>query len=186
MTDQDDRRDDEILRAAARLPTAMRPQRDLWPQIAASINAPAPRRRQPWYAQAAAVLLLVGGTAFVTAYVVKGGSPVTQTTITSERLFEQTAFGSNNRLGPGFESAREALLMELGHELDKLAPQDRAQVRNNLAVIHDAIDEINTALEQDPHNALLQEKLLTAYQDQLTVLRRVSGLTRNVMLRNDI
>jgi hypothetical protein len=33
---------------------------------------------------------------------------------------------------------------------------------------------------------LLQAKLLQAYREQLSVLQRVSGLTRNVMMRNDI
>ena len=53
-------------------------------------------------------------------------------------------------------------------------------------MIHNAIVEINTALEQEPDNVLLQSKLLGAYREELTLLRRVSGLTRNVMTRNDI
>jgi hypothetical protein len=33
---------------------------------------------------------------------------------------------------------------------------------------------------------MLQQKLLGAYREELTLLRRVGGLTRNVMMRNDI
>ena len=59
-------------------------------------------------------------------------------------------------------------------------------IQDNLDVIQKAIVEINTALEQEPDNVLLQSKLLGAYREELTLLRRVSGLTRNVMTRNDI
>ena len=45
---------------------------------------------------------------------------------------------------------------------------------------------MNLALEEDPENILMQERLLNTYREELTLLRRVSGLTRNVMLRNDI
>ena len=49
-----------------------------------------------------------------------------------------------------------------------------------------ALPEINTALENEPDNVLLQQKLLRAYREELALLRRVGGLTRNVMIRNDI
>ena len=42
------------------------------------------------------------------------------------------------------------------------------------------------ALEKEPENMLLQERLLNTYREELALLRRVSSLTRNVMLRNDI
>jgi len=53
-------------------------------------------------------------------------------------------------------------------------------------LIHEAIAEMNNVLEQEPDNALLQEQLLRAYREELGLLRRVSGLTRNIMMRNDI
>ncbi len=49
-----------------------------------------------------------------------------------------------------------------------------------------AIFEINAALAEDPDNEMLQSQLLSAYREQLSLLRRVGGLTRNVMMRNDI
>ena len=53
-------------------------------------------------------------------------------------------------------------------------------------MIHQAIVEIDAALEEEPDNTLLQQKLLRVYREELTLLRRVGGLTRNVMMRNDI
>ena len=71
-------------------------------------------------------------------------------------------------------------------ELDRLSPDIRAEVEENLAVIRDAITEINSALEEEPDNFLLQELLLKTYREELTVMRNVGGLTQNVMSRNDI
>ena len=38
----------------------------------------------------------------------------------------------------------------------------------------------------EPSNALLQELLLKTYREELAVMRKVGGLTQDVMLRNDI
>jgi len=67
-----------------------------------------------------------------------------------------------------------------------LSPETRADIQKNRVLIHDAIAEINLALEKEPENMLLQERLLNTYREELALLRRVSSLTRNVMLRNDI
>ena len=53
-------------------------------------------------------------------------------------------------------------------------------------LVYKSIFDINQALEQEPDNALLQERLLRTYRDELSLLRRVGGLTRDVMRRNDI
>ena len=82
--------------------------------------------------------------------------------------------------------ARNALAAELDVELQKVSPEARADIETNLQLIQNAIFEMNEALEQDPENILLQERLLNTYREELDLLRRVGGLTRNVMLRNDI
>ena len=87
---------------------------------------------------------------------------------------------------PGFQDARRSLRAQLDAELARLSPEAQTDIQDNLDVIHEAIVEINAALKQEPDNVLLQSKLLGAYREELTLLRRVSGLTRNVMTRNDI
>lgn len=175
--------DERIDRAAKRLATEMAPERDLWPGIEQAIRTP--RRSAPWYAQAAAVILLVGASSGITYLAVKdeAGPAVA---ITPELVFERAAFGGDYHLGPGFQDARNSLRAQLDAELDQLALKAQQDVRANLDVIHDAIVEINAALEQEPDNVLLQQKLLRAYREELALLRRVGGLTRNVMIRNDI
>ena len=175
--------DDKLDQAARQLATEIAPERDLWPGIEQAIKTP--RRQTPWFAQAAAVVLLVGASSGITYLAVKDDAgPVVS--VAPELIFEKAAFGGDYHLGPGFQDARNSLRAELDAEFDSLSPAAQRDVQSNLGVIHAAIVEINIALEQEPDNALLQQKLLRAYREELALLRRVGGLTRNVMLRNDI
>lgn len=180
--------DDRFDRAARQLARDIRPERDLWAGIAEALvdgAEPARPARTPWLAQAAAVVLLVGASSGVTWYWMKDQSgPVTQ--VTPEFLFEQASFGGNYTLGADFQAARDGLVAELEVSLAQLSPEARSAVEDNLAFIHQAIFDLNAALETQPDNVLLQEKLLRAYREELALLRRVGGLTRNVMMRNDI
>jgi hypothetical protein len=177
--------DNKLDLAARQLATEINPERDLWPGIADAIDKPQRSRWTPIFAQAAAIVLLVGGSSAVTYIAVMDSKgPVTE--VAPELVFEQASFGSNYNLGPGFQDARNSLRDELDIELKHLSPEARGDIKDNLALIHGAIVEINTALEREPDNVLLQQKLLSAYREELTLLRRVGGLTRNVMMRNDI
>jgi len=177
--------DDRLDQAARQLATEISPERDLWPEIAAEITAPRRSRWTPMLAQAAAVVLLVGASSAVTYVAVKDSSgPVVN--IAPELVFEQASFGGNYHLGPGFLDARNSLRAELDVELARLSPEAGSEIRSNLDVIHEAIIQINAALEDEPDNTMLQQKLLHAYREELNLLRRVGGLTRNVMMRNDI
>jgi len=182
MTEQND---DKLAMAARQLATEISPDRDLWPEISRQIAAPPRRGWTPMLAQAAAVVLLIGASSALTYVAMQGQQqPVTQ--VTPNLLFEPASFGSRHNLGPGFQDARNALVAEFEVELDRLSPESRADVEANLEIARTAIVEINQALEQEPDNALLQEQLVRAYREELNLLRRISGLTRNVMMRNDI
>lgn len=182
MTDSND---DKLMAAARRLSTEIAPQRDLWPGIANAIQAPRRRRWTPMFAQAAAIVLLIGASSAVTYLAVKDQQqPMTQ--VRPELLFEQTSFGKRYNLGPDFQDARAELAAQLDVELARLSPEARAAVEANLKLVRQAIFDINQALSEEPDNVHLQSKLLMAYREELSLLRRVSGLTRNVMMRNDI
>ena len=179
--------DDKLMQAAGKLATEITPERDLWQGIAAAIEEakPEPRRWTPMLAQAAAVVLLVGASSTITYMTVKDDAP--QTVVASpDMIFEQASFGNRYNLGPGFKDARNALAAELDVELQKVSPEVKADVELNLRLIHDEIFKMNQALEEDPENILLQERILRTYREELALIRRVSGLTRNVMMRNDI
>jgi hypothetical protein len=175
--------DDKLDQAARQLVTEVTPERDLWPGIEQAIRTP--RRQTPWLAQAAAVVLLIGASSSITYLAVKDGDgPVVG--VAPDLVFERAAFGGEYHLGPGFQVARNSLRAQLDAELGRLSPETQQDIQDNLDVIHAAIVEINNALAEEPDNLLLQKKLLRAYREELALLRRVGGLTRNVMIRNDI
>ncbi len=181
--------DNKLDLAARQLATEISPERDLWPGIAEAIEKPRRIPQQsrwiPVLAQAAAVVLLVGGSSAVTYFaVVDSNGPVTA--VAPELVFEQASFGNNYNLGPGFQDARNGLRTELEVELERLSPEAQTDIQANLDLIHNAIVEISTALDGEPDSVMLQQKLLRTYREELTLLRRVGGLTRNMMMRNDI
>ena len=177
--------DDKLDRSARQLATEISPERDLWPGVAEAIATPKRARWTPMLAQAAAVVLLVGTSSAVTYIATKDSSgPVVA--VAPELVFEQAAFGGNYHLGPGFQDARNSLRAELDVELMRLSPEARTNIQENLDLIHTAISDINVVLEKEPENVLLQQMLLRAYREELTLLSRVGGLTRNLTMRNDI
>ena len=181
----DTERNDKYVTAASRLATDVSPPRDLWPGIAEGIAPARPSRWMPRLAQAAVVVLLVGASSGLTFLAMKDSqqpAPV----VTPDLLFEPAAFSSGYALGHEYLEARSDIAAQLDEELARLSPQVRADVEMNLQLIRNAIAEINAALEQEPTNALLQQLLLNAYQDELSLMHQVGGLTNRVMSRKDI
>lgn len=75
---------------------------------------------------------------------------------------------------------------QLDSEMERLSPEARKEVEDNLAMIRGAIGQINKALADEPDNPLLQELLLQTYREELAMMQRVGGLTQHVMSRRDI
>jgi hypothetical protein len=193
MSDND-RFDDELMARARDLSADVQPDRDLWPSIEAAITESARPATPLWdwrpmLAQAAAVILLVGGSSMLTYLAVKDDgstlSPVSATNI--QPLDAMSAsFGERYSLGPDFQDARRDLEGRLELELDRLSPESRADVEASLKTIRAAIADINEALAEEPDNALLQELLMRSYREELAVMRQVNGITSAVMFREDI
>jgi len=191
---------DELMLAARRLPAGIAPKRDLWPGIASAIEEKAreerslaqPRGRPGWnriFAQAAAVVLLVGGSSGVTWFAMKqDAQPVAAVPSAGTLTFQPVAgsFGSQYHLGPEFLDARNELAARLDEELARLSPATRVEVESNLETIRAAILEINLALAEEPGNALLQRLLINAYRDELAVMSRVDSIASSAMRRSDI
>lgn len=178
-------REDELAARAADLAKEISPPRDLWPGIEAAISEPErPAWFSPWLAQAAAVVLLVGASSGLTYLLVQDDGEPVQVAVAPELVFQQASFARYD-LGPGFQDARSRLRSQLEDELAKLSPESRQEVESNLDTIRAAIAEINEALDREPDNALLQELLLRTYREELTVMRRVGGLTQDVTTRNN-
>jgi hypothetical protein len=190
--DYDDKFSDELMTRASQLEKDIQPGRDLWSGIAEAIAKPTAPVMSPWnryFAQAAAVLLLVGGSSGITYLAVHDDNNVSlQNSPVAGLTFEpvSASFDSQHALGPDFYDARNFLESRLEDELERMAPEARAEVEASMKTIRVAIADINRALANEPNNTLLQKLLLSSYQEELSVMRKVNGLTSTVMFREDI
>lgn len=194
MTGKDDKiQSDELMAKAASLATELSPERDLWPGIEQAISEPVRPQRSGFgsvWAQAAAVLLLVGGSSGLTYLAMTGDDDPTVPVVadTVELGFEPVSanFGSQYTLGPDYIDARRILKGSFDETLENLSPEAREEVVRNLATIRQAIDDINKALADQPDSVLLQELLLDSYRNELSLMMQVDGVARNAMYRGDI
>ncbi len=184
--------DDELMAAAAELATEVRPERDLWPGIEQTISQPAIPARTVWnnvWAQAAAVLLLVGGSSGVTYLALTDGVETVSPVAEGPTLIFESAsasFGSMYHLGPDYQDARRSLAVKVNEEMNRLSAEERADVQKNIDFIRTAIEDINEALAAEPDNELLQKLLLDTYRDELNLMIRVDEITSAAMRRGDI
>ena len=74
----------------------------------------------------------------------------------------------------------------LDDELEQMDPETRLNIEDNIRTIQDAIADINRALANEPVNVLLQEMLLDTYRDELSLMRRIDGISNTGMRRDDI
>ncbi len=156
------------------------PSRDLWPEIAARIEAPVvphpagrPARRRVFphgpAALAAAAAALVIATAGVTYLITSHQPPAEMQPVATrpvaavpvDRLYDQ-------------EIARlSAIVRERRAELD---PATAAVIERNLRVIDRAIAESRAALAKDPASSLLNDQLNVALDRKVELLRTVALL----------
>lgn len=197
MTDEfdDNRNDEQLMALAAKLPKEVAPARDLWPGIEQAISTPVRPQRSAWntvWAQAAAVVLLVGGSSGITYLAVKDDGisdipdPMSSDAIFGELEPVSGDFGGTYTLGNDYIDARNQLEGTLEAKLDTLAPEARETVIKNLNTIRLAIKDINQSLAKEPDNVLLQELLLSTYHEEMALMRTVDGIANSVMRRDDI
>lgn len=192
MTEHNDRsrRLDERL---SKLPDEIPPSRDLWPEIAARIGdrdhrRPGPfrqpSRRPAWRPTAAAAAAVLVAVVAVGLY--RGGEPRQEVGTAGPAVPMNSTFGPGHDLGSGYLAARAGLAGTLDQSLEALPPETRAIVRENLETIRRAAAEINAALGADPANVLLQQQLMSAYQDELSVLANLQRATERLPVRNEL
>lgn len=158
------------------------PSRDLWPEIEnrlataqipskSSATVDAGRRHWPpaWARVAAAAVVLVAVGVWV-GHVERTLNLVRKETEAAASLPMPTSACVSDAQ---YLRERTALLSTPAGTLAGLPPESRQRVLASLTTIHNAVQDIETALARDSNNLLLQELLLTTCQDETRVLTEV-------------
>lgn len=180
-----DEQNDALMGALRRLPRSIEPRRDLWPGIADALSAPTRRQGFSWpYALAAGVGCMALG-ALLTFAVLRFESGQPARPIESPARLVEASFGGYTALGPEYERARASLAIGLAERLHRLPPDAQLKVERNLGEIRRALREINVALALDPDSVLLQQLLLSTYQDELALLANVNQMAGKIPARTE-
>jgi len=147
--------DNDLRWRLRQLPREMDPPTDLWPGIAARLQAPSPRRRRHWpvLLALAACLCLAVGLAAVLRPAPAGGD------------FEAELV---RREAEAMTREYEAALRELGQ-----APAPEA-IAPSLATLDESAREIREALAADPDSVRLLEQLRRTYSRRLALTQRAA------------
>jgi hypothetical protein len=153
------------------------PPRDLWPAIAAAIEADrressapsqAAPRRSAWRhasSMAAAVALVAVGIWIGARIVPPGGGPV----VANERQDAGVLPVALQR-DAEYRKTRAQLVTEVEARLATMPQAEREKVGASLATLRRSISEIEAALGRDPANALLQDLLVSSCQEEMRAL----------------
>jgi hypothetical protein len=157
------------------LPQAVAPSRDLWPAIEPRL---VPRHRT-WAVPAS----LAAGIVLVTLGILIGlqvREPATpQLAQQGAATQGATLQGAGTQIraalmaDPAYQTHREELLDSLPSKLARLPPASRQRVKDSLQAVQTAMRTIEAELGRDAGNALLQELLISACQEEMRVLTTV-------------
>ncbi len=153
------------------------PVRDLWPAIAAAIEADKAQssapgqialRRSAWrYASsmAAAVALVAVGIWIGARIVPPGGA-----SIAANGTVDAGAMPVALQRDAEYRKTRAQLVTEVEARLKTMPQAERVKVAASLATLRRSISEIEASLGRDPANALLQELLVSSCQEEMRAL----------------
>lgn len=179
-----ERERDPLLAKVAALPQSAEPGRDLWPQIRDRIAREAPGGRPatrglPWqWALAAGVAIASVSVLFTWMAVQPSGdqtAPMASLPPTPAASLQPVAYGSYSRLGPEYVTVRGEMLELFRARLAELPDETRARIERDLAAIQRAADDIDAALAGDPASQLLNQLLLSTYQDEIDLYTSVAA-----------
>jgi hypothetical protein len=195
---RDERERDPLLREIGTLPREVAPPHDLWAGIRAQIEreeqaqanaVPAsPPLRAPglslsWgWALAAGVGVAAVSVLFTWLAVrtpaeappqVAAQQPSLQPT--PVEAIRPVAYGEYARLGPEYVELRARMLEQFKSRLAGLSDGTRLRIEQDLAAIQKAADDIDAALAEDPASRLLNQLLLSTYQEELRLYSSVAA-----------
>lgn len=163
------------------------PGRDLWPGIAARLDAPktvafrarASRSVAPWWAAAAAAVVAAAVTFALTrppSDAPRAASASPATMASDDDATASVVPASHGAGDEDYARAMASLLAALDQGKDRMAPGTRVVVERNLAVIDRALSDIQAALAKDPNNTDLMRLFSTTRKRKVETLRQVVRL----------
>jgi hypothetical protein len=160
----------------AKLPRDIVPPRYLWPSIERGIERQPPRTPQVMLAAAAAVaaLMIAGAVLWAVLHSRAATTPPSAPNI---------AMSLDEPHDPGYLAARAGLVDTFRQRLAMLDPPTRAQIQANLAVIHQAREDIRKALAADPDSPVLEQLLESAWHDEFDLYDDVIRTTQPTLAR---
>jgi hypothetical protein len=161
----------------AKLPREIVPPRYLWPSITRDIARRPRSSPQMMLAAAAAVacVCLAGGIAWA---VLHGRAAQV-----AEAPAASMAMNFDEPHDTGFVEARASLQQTFQQRLTMLDPATRAKIEANIAVIHQAREDIRKALAADPESPLLEKLLESAWHDEFDLYDDVIRTTQPILAR---
>ena len=169
--------------AMAALPHEVAPTCDLWPGIATAIERQTivmggfgrtSRALPRWLTATAAAAVLVLATATVTWHLAAGSRSAQVAAASREAATVPASLGDGG-VTASFAMARRNLLVLVEQRRASLDLETARVVDDNLRIIDGAVSRIEAALARDPGNPGLQRLLLTAYRQELDLLKAVLG-----------
>ena len=162
----------ELDRALAGLSRDITPPRNLWPQIAARIDA---RRRPRPVLMAACVAALAACVASVFTWAVlrKAADPSGLSLV----AHEQQAPVFSEPSDPKYLKARADLEKTFNERIALLDPSTRMKIETSLQTIRKAREDIRKALQADPASAVLEDLWQSTSQDEIDLYDRVVQTT---------
>ncbi len=185
MKDPQDK--DLALRGALRrLPQSVAPSRDLWAGIEQGISAETSRPVSNghagavrWAIAASIIGLAVG--ALLTLSMQRTQPPPSAQNPPQAQPSAITpppaASAGYDFVPASTDAVRQKLRADVARQLANLPPATRDKVEKDLLLIKNAVADIQSALAKDPGSALLQDLLVTTYQNELDTLANVQALT---------
>jgi len=189
---RDERERDPLLRKLGELPREAEPPRDLWAGIRAQIEREerAPSKETPvsplppapglsWgWALAAGVGVAAVSVLFTWLAVRTPAETPPQVAAlqpTPVEAIRPVAYGEHARLGPEYVELRARMLEQFKGRLAALPDETRLRIEEDLAAIQKAADDIDAALAEDPASRLLNQLLLSTYQEELRLYSSVAA-----------
>lgn len=191
LRDTDEHRplDDEL----ATLPRSIEPPRDLWPDIAPRL---APRRDRtgrrwgfgPWVWQAAAAVFFTALGAALALSLGPAAGPADDVSADSSAIVARAVDVSDNVVSAGaiFSAVRFAAVereyLRVQEDLrqaalerrDELSPETLRLVERHLRTIDAAVAELRAALDADPENRQLADRLIENRRRSVDLLERLA------------